>query len=185
MSKKVLVPIADGTEEMEAVAIIDILRRAGAEVTVASVDDLRITTARGLKIEADCLLADCRDETFDLIALPGGIPGAEHLRDSEILTGLLKKQKEEGRLLGAICASPVVVLNHHGLLAGLKATSYPTFSGQLENREAVEEKVVVDNRIVTSRGVGTALDFSLALVALLFGQDKSDEVARTIVYGSC
>ncbi|MCP4665846.1 MAG: DJ-1 family protein, partial [Deltaproteobacteria bacterium] len=117
MSKKVLVPIAEGTEEIEAVCIIDVLRRAGAEVIVASVDGLQVTASRGVKLVADKLISQCVDEVYNLVALPGGIPGAEHLRDSEDLTGILNRQYKAGRLYGAICASPAVVLQHHGLLA--------------------------------------------------------------------
>ena len=106
MSKKVLVPIANGTEEIEAACIIDTLRRAGAEVTVASVDDLQVTASRGMKLVADARISDCVSQTYDCIALPGGMPGAEHLRDSAPLIEKLKQQKQAGRLYGAICASP-------------------------------------------------------------------------------
>ena len=98
MSKKVLVPIADGIEEIEAVCIIDVLRRAGADVTVASVDGLQVTASRGVKLVADVLITECADRIYDLIALPGGMPGAEHLRDSKELIGILKQQQKKGRL---------------------------------------------------------------------------------------
>src|SRR4030042_1274503 len=106
MTKRVLVPIADGTEEIEAVCIIDTLRRAGAEVTVASVDQLQVTASRRVQLVADARIADCTSQTYDCIALPGGMPGAEHLRDSAELIGLLRKQKQAGRFYAAICASP-------------------------------------------------------------------------------
>ena len=119
MQKTVLVPVADGTEELEAVAIIDVLRRAGATVTVASVTGARqITASRGVVIVADALIEACLEMEFDLVVLPGGIPGAEHLRDSAELIGILRRQRDKDRLYGAICASPAVVLEHHGLLAG-------------------------------------------------------------------
>ena len=108
MSKKVLVPISDGIEELEAIGIIDTLRRADVDVTVASVDELQITASCGTKIVADKLIEECANEQYDLIALPGGLPGAEHLRDSQILTSLLKKQAEKGKYYDAICASPTV-----------------------------------------------------------------------------
>jgi 4-methyl-5(b-hydroxyethyl)-thiazole monophosphate biosynthesis len=181
MSKKVLVPIADGTEEIEAVCIIDVLRRAGAEVTVASVDDLQVTGSRGVKIVADKLMSECVEETYDLIALPGGIPGAEHLRDSEDLVGLLRRHQQEGRQYGAICAAPAVVLQHHRLLEQRKATCHPSFVQHLENTDLVESRVVVDGNVVTSRGPGTALEFALKLVELLYGQEKAKGVAAPMV----
>ena len=111
MSKNVLVPIADGSEEIEAVTMIDVLRRAGADVTVASVNDLKVTASRGVKLEADCLISECTDQAFDLVALPGGMPGAENLGDNRDLKRILLLQKERGGLYGAICAAPAMVLN--------------------------------------------------------------------------
>jgi 4-methyl-5(b-hydroxyethyl)-thiazole monophosphate biosynthesis len=181
MSKKILVPVADGTEELEAVSIIDCLRRAGAEVTVASVQDLQIVTSRKIKITADCLIKDCADQIYDLIVLPGGMPGAEHLRDSEVLITMLKDHVEAGRLYAAICASPAVVLEHHGLLAGKKATCHPSFMGKLKNTSAVNQTVVVDGHCITSQGAGTALEFSLKLAEILFGLEKRNEIAKAMV----
>ncbi|UCH94633.1 MAG: DJ-1/PfpI family protein [Candidatus Aminicenantes bacterium] len=181
MSKKVLVPIADGSEELEAVCIIDILRRAGAEVIVASVDDLQITASRGVKLVADALISECTKETFDLIALPGGMPGAEHLRDSRELIDMLKQQKQKGRLYAAICASPAAVFQHHGLLEGKKATCHPGRMDTLENKEAVNSRVVVDGTCITSQGPGTAMEFALKLVELLLGEEKMKEVKGPLV----
>jgi len=179
--RQVLVPIADGTEEIEAVCIIDVLRRAGADVTVASVGRLQITASRGVRIVADCTIAECVDEDFDLIALPGGMPGAEHLRDSSALTKLLRRQQNEGRWYGAICAAPAVILSHHGLLGGRRATGHPAFSSQLTDGQPVSDRVVVADRCVTSQGPGTALEFALALVASLFGDAKASEVAAPML----
>lgn len=181
MSKRVLVPIADGTEELEAVGIIDILRRAGADVVVSSVGDLQITASRDVKLEADTFISECTEETFDLIALPGGMPGAEHLRDSEELVKMLKHQKEEGRLYAAICASPAVVFQPHGLLSGKKATCHPGRVNNLENKEAANLRVVVDGNCITSQGPGTVMEFALKLVELLFGEEKMKEVAGPLV----
>jgi protein deglycase len=180
MPKRVLVPIADGTEELEAVGIIDTLRRAGAAVTVASVGNLQITASRGVRIVADVLIQDAAGE-YDLVALPGGSVGAEHLRDSAPLVALLKRQQAEERLLGAICASPMVVLQHHGLIGGRRATCHPDFASQLENKEALESRVVVDGNLVTSRGPGTAVEFGLRLVALLYGEDRASEVGERML----
>lgn len=178
----VLVPIADGTEEIEAVSIIDVLRRAGAEVTVASVGEaLQITASRGVRIVADCAIEDCREDTFDLIVLPGGIPGAEHLRDSQTLLALLRRHQAAGGWYGAICAAPAVVLSHHGLLGGRQATSHPAFADRMGDGQAVASRVVVDGKCVTSQGPGTALEFALTLVALLMGDAKAKEVAAPMM----
>lgn len=177
MSKTVLVPIANGSEEIEAVCIIDTLRRAGAQVTVASVDELQITAARGVKIVADTLIADCTDAMYDLIALPGGMPGAEYLRDSVILTKLLQRQKAEGRLFAAICASPAVVLHHHHLVDGLRVTCHPSMMDRLDPARRSEERVVVDGTCITSRGPGTAIEFAIKLIEVLFDAEKAQKVA--------
>lgn len=185
MAKKVLVPIADGTEELEAVCIIDVLRRAGAEVTVASVmeDRLQVTASRGVKLVADRLMKDCTAVTYDLIALPGGMPGAGHLRDSKELEQLLKRQNREGKLYAAICASPAVVFFPHGLLSHRRATCHPGRVQTFENSdtESVDSRVVVDGNCITSQGPGTAIEFSLKLVELLFGEQKAGEVAGPMV----
>lgn len=177
MPKTVLVPIADGSEEIEAVCIIDVLRRAGAQVTVASTHGLQIIASRGVKLVADKRIADCVEETYDLIALPGGMPGAELLRDSEDLIQMLKRQREEGRLYAAICASPAVVFKHHGLIDERKVTCHPAFKGRLDKAQAVEERVVVDGTCVTSQAPGTAIEFALKLVELLYGEERVQQVA--------
>ena len=181
MSKKVLVPIADGSEEIETACIVDVLRRAEADVTVASVNSLQITASRGMKLVADQLISECVQNTYDLIVLPGGMPGAEHLRDSKELVEMLKRQQNDGRLYAAICASPAVVLHHHGLLAQRKATAYPGFAEQFENTEAIDSRVVVDGNCITSRSPGTAMEFALKLVELLYGEQKAREIAQSML----
>lgn len=178
MTKNVLVPVAEGTEDLEAVAIVDVLRRADAKVTVASVTgNRRVTFSRGMVITADALLENCMTHEYDLVVLPGGIPGAENLRDSVDLTRLLKRQRDAGQLYGAICASPAVILEHHGLLEDRQATCHPAFVEQLSNKDLAASRVVVDQNCITSQGAGTAVEFSLALVEQLFGREKRDEVA--------
>lgn len=182
MSKRALVPIANGTEEIEAACIIDTLRRAGTEVTVASVEtQLQVTASRGMKLVADAGISDCVNQVYDCIALPGGMPGAEHLRDSAPLIGMLKQQKQAGRLYGAICATPAVALQPHGLLARTRATCYPGMESRLDPAYRSDEAVVVDNNCVTSRGPGTAIAFALKLVELLFGAGKAREVAKAML----
>ena len=181
MAKKALVPIADGTEELEAITIIDVLRRAGISVTVASVGALQVTCSRGVNVVADRLIGDCAGENYDAIILPGGMPGAEHLRDSKALVHLLRRQLDHGGYLGAICASPAVVFEHHGLLSQKKATCYPSFTEKLKKAVPVDERVVVDGPFITSQGPGTALVFSLKIVELLSDRQKADEVAQAMV----
>ena len=183
MRKTVLVPIAEGTEELEAVSIIDVLRRGGAEVTVATVENgLQVNCSRGVKLVADCHIDDCKDSTFDLIVLPGGMPGAENLSNSDALIGLLKQQKASGRLYAAICASPAVVFAKHGLLEGKKnVVCHPSMQDKLPVAMASSERVAVDGNCITSQGPGTAIEFGLELVRQLFGETREIQVAGPMV----
>ena len=177
-----LVPVADGSEDIESVTIIDVLRRAQIAVTVASVTPdarLQVTAARGTRIVADALLQDCSRQTFDLIALPGGMPGATHLAESELLLRLLQEQKQSGRWYAAICASPAVVFAAHGLDRDVNTTAHPGFTQHLTHFR--NERVVVDHNCITSQGPGTALEFSLMLVEKLLGKEKRDQVAAPMV----
>lgn len=182
---KVLVPIADGTEEMEAVIAIDVLRRAKVDVCVASAmpDRKDITASRGVRIVADAHLNDCTGQTWDMIVLPGGMPGASHLHDSAPLLQLLRDQLAGGRWLAAICAAPAVVLARHGLIPLATATCYPAYQQELsEHARAVsQERVAVDGRLITSQGPGTATEFALKLVEVLCGEQVSVEVAKAMV----
>jgi len=181
VSKTVLVPIANGTEEMEAVCIINILRRAGAQVTVASVAGaLAIEASQKMKIEADCLIEACVTTKYDMIVLPGGMPGATNLSVSEPLFALLTAHVAAGKLYGAICASPAIVLEKHGLLEGKTATCYPAFQDQLSNVQP-DKAVVVDGNCITSQGPATVMPFALACVAALYGEGKSTEVAAAML----
>ncbi|MCO5547121.1 hypothetical protein L7F22_000563 [Adiantum nelumboides] len=180
---QVLVPIANGSEEMEAVMIIDILRRASMTVTVASVEDtLQIEASRKVKLVADKLIEDVKDTPFDLIVLPGGMPGAERLRDCETLKSLLTKQAEEKKAYGAICAAPAVALEAYGLLKGKRATCHPGFVAKLSDQTAAEARVVIDDLIITSRGPGTAMEFALSIVEQYFGEEKAESIAEALVF---
>ena len=182
MTKKVLVPIADGSEEIETCSIVNVLRRGGIDVTMSSVRSiLKVTGARDIQIVADKLLSDCLDEVFDMIVLPGGMPGAEHLRDSDELTSMLKRHVKEGRYYAAICASPAVVLAHHGLLAGKKATAYPGFQKDLPETSCADQIVVIDGNCITGQSPGTALEFSLQLLEILEGAEKAQQIRQELV----
>lgn len=177
MKKDVLIPISDGVEEIEAVCIIDTLRRAEAHVRVASVGALTVTASRGTRITADLPLSQCTNQVFDLIVLPGGMPGATHLAQCPELIQLLKDQKQSGRLFAAICAAPAVVLQPNGLLQDIRATCYPAFQDQLDPAYLAKEPVVVDQNCITGQGPGFALNFALELVAQLYGPDRRSTVA--------
>lgn len=181
-TRTALVPIAHGSEDIESVTIIDVLRRAGVEVTVASVvpgERLQITASRGTRIVADTHINQCQHTVFDLIALPGGMPGAENLRDCDTLIQMLRTQKASGRLYAAICASPAVVFASHELDLDVQTTSHPGFTGQLH--QFLDQRTVVDGTCITSQGPGTAIEFSLTLVEALLGKDARDQVAAPMV----
>jgi protein deglycase len=182
MSKDIMVSVADGSEELEAVAIVDVLRRAGAQVTIASVDGLEISGSKGVRLIADRLAAECVDDVYDLIVLPGGMPGSAHLRDSEPLIRMIRRQAQENRLYGAICAAPAVVLHPHGLVDKRRVACHPDFGHLIKNAELTSDAVVVDGNVITGRGAGTAIEFSLALVELLFDREKAREVARGMAF---
>jgi len=181
--KRVLIPLAQGTEEIEAITLMDVLTRAGAQVYTASVDHLKeIHCSRDAKILVEYLLDALKDESFDLIALPGGAQGAENLAKSETLRHMLKEQKAAGKLYGAICASPAIVFSKFGLIQDKAATCYPTFSDRLEAKEKSTKSTLVDGNCITSQGPATAMGFALTLVEALYSKEKRDEVAKGLLY---
>jgi len=173
--KRVLVPLAEGFEELEAVTLVDILRRAGAEVVVAALAGSPVTGAHGIRLAADATLADVERQDFDLVALPGGMPGAQHLKDDPRIAAIIRRQHGAGRPVAAICAAPMV-LDAAGVLAGRRATSYPGFLDGAASVQVVGDAVVVDRGVITSRGPGTALDFALALVEQLEGRARRQAI---------
>ena len=184
MVTRILVPLAEGFEMIEALSIVDVFRRAGADVDMAAVgENLQVTSSHNVPVIADKFLGQCENQEYDLIVLPGGIPGAENLKNSNVLAELLKKQNRENRLYGTICASPAVVLEHHGLLEGKKATCHPGFVDKLRVAEHAKEKVVTDGNCITSRGAGTSIDFALELLGALMGEGKRKEVAQGMAIG--
>ncbi|MBK1726207.1 DJ-1 family glyoxalase III [Halorhodospira neutriphila] len=174
MSRRALVPLAHGCEELEAVTVIDLLRRAGIEVVAAGLAPGVVQASRGVSLNPDTALDAVAEERFDLVALPGGAAGAERLEGDARVLELLQRHYAAGAWIGAVCAAPRVLAGA-GLLAGRRATAFP---GHLEAHgvEPAAEPVVVDGPIVTSRGPGTAMDFALRLIVLLCGEDKAAEV---------
>jgi protein deglycase len=179
MNKRVLCLLAPGFEEIETVTPIDLLRRAGAEVIVASVNgELSITGRSQITLRADAALADVADQDFDLLVVPGG-PGVKAMRADGRPAKLAEAFHRSGKMVAAICAGPAV-LKDARLLENKRFTAHFSVFGELAGALA-EERVVRDGAILTSRGAGTALDFGLVLVQALFGQEKSDEIARAIM----
>lgn len=179
---RVLIPLAQGCEELEAVTIIDLLRRAGIEVITAGLDDKTVTASRGVRLIPDVQLDDVMQQEFDMLVLPGGLPGADHLDADRRIHTLLKKLSEGGGYIAAICAAPKV-LAHTGLLDGKAATGYPgVLDGmELSSTEISQDAVVIDGKVITSRGPGTAMEFSLTLIAQLLGEEKRSEVEQALV----
>lgn len=181
MSKKVVVLLAEGFEEMEAATPIDVLRRAGAEVTVAGLGGRTIRGAHGLAYQADAEL-DAVDDDWDLVVLPGGMPGAKNLGESPKARKLAEKALASGKRVAAICAAPVMTLGAWGMLDGRKATCYPGMEKMFPAKVAFSpERVVVDGQVTTSRGPGTALEFSLALAEQLAGRETSAGLAKEML----
>lgn len=178
----VLVPLAQGCEELEAVTIIDLLRRAGIDVTSAGLDAEPVRASRGVVLVPDTTLDAALQQDYDMVVLPGGLPGADYLdRDARIQT-LVKKMAASDKFTAAICAAPKVLASA-GLLDGKRATSYPGTLEKLElsNTTLVADAVVQDGKVVTSRGPGSAMDFALTLIETLVGNAKRAEVEAGLV----
>lgn len=174
---RVLVPLAQGCEELEAITIIDLLRRAGIEVIAAGLDDQPVKASRGTVLVPDTSLQHVLDTEFDMIVLPGGLPGADNLNNDQRIHGLLTRMAADNKFTAAICAAPRVLATA-GLLNGKCATSYPgSLDGfPVENMQYLTSPVVIDGKIVTSRGPGTAMDFVLELIELLEGKERRQSV---------
>jgi len=166
----VLIPLAQGCEELEAVTIIDLLRRADINVITASLDESPVTASRGTVIVADTTLDQVLDQEFDMVVLPGGLPGADHLNADDRIHQLLQRTANNNKHIAAICAAPKVLASA-GLLENKKATAYPGVleALELENTEVTTAVVQQDGNIITSRGPGTAMDFALELISCLVG----------------
>jgi 4-methyl-5(b-hydroxyethyl)-thiazole monophosphate biosynthesis len=173
---KVLIPLAQGCEELEAVTVADILRRAGINVITAGLEPGAVHASRGMVLLPDATLDEALGTEFDMIVLPGGMPGAEHLKNDARVIALLKSMAAAGKYTTAICAAPMA-LHAAGLLEGKRATSFPGVLDRLPGSHIyLHDKVVVDGNIVTSKGPGTAMDFALTLVELLTDKPKRDAV---------
>jgi protein deglycase len=177
-----LVPLAEGFEEIEAVTIIDVLRRGGVEVITAGLESAIVEGSHQMTIIADRVLDRVDPTTFDLIVLPGG-PGTYRLKEDPRIADMLKQHAQAGKLTAAVCAAPLV-LSEAGLLEGKKATSFPSVKEQLQVGEYLPVPVVVDGQIVTGRGPGAAMAFALKLVEILMGEAAATKLAKDMVYSS-
>lgn len=179
---KVYVFLADGFEEIEGLTVVDLLRRAEAEVVTVSINGTeRVCGSHGIEVIADTVFEKTDFAGADLLVLPGGMPGTKHLGAHEGLTMLLKETDKKGGGIAAICAAPSV-LGDLGLLKGKKAVCYPGFEQRLTGAEVLNVPAVTDGNITTGRGMGTAIDFALELTARLFGAQKAEQLAEAIIY---
>lgn len=181
---KVAVILADGFEEVEAMAIVDVLRRAKIEVAIAGLHDGYVLSARNVKVIPDTLIDTIKAEDYDMIVLPGGQPGSDNLNADTRVKDLVKDFNNKGKLTGAICAAPYVLANA-GILDGKRATSYPSYKNKLGSALYEEKSVVEDGNVLTSRGAGTALCFSLAIVKKLVGKEMAQQIKEAMLLQNC
>ncbi|HDI3173191.1 DJ-1/PfpI family protein [Vibrio cholerae] len=184
MSKRILVPVANGSEEMETVIIVDTLVRAGFQVTMAAVDDkLQVQGSRGVWLTAEQTLEECSAEAFDALALPGGVAGAQAFADSTPLLALIDAFSQQGKLVAAICATPALVFTKQQKFVGARMTCHPNFFEHIPPERLSRQRVCyyATQHLLTSQGPGTALEFALAMIALLAGLELAQHVAAPMV----
>ncbi|HEY8239910.1 MAG TPA: DJ-1 family glyoxalase III [Kiritimatiellia bacterium] len=177
---RVLVPLADGCEELEAVAIIDTLRRAEWDVVVAGLKEGTVTASRGVKLVPDTTLDEVDLDSFDLVVLPGGNNGVVNLMADERILGALRRFRAAGKTIAAVCAAPLV-LQKAGVIDGMKMTCYPSVAPQITKATRLGDKVVIDGKLITSQGPGTSIAFALAIIEHVDGREKSARVAEGMV----
>lgn len=178
--KKVIVPLAQGFEEIEAIASIDVLRRANIEIITVSLGDLKVKGAHDIVVLADKSIDEIDVNELDGILLPGGMPGSTNLRDDERVINIVKSLNENGKLISAICAAPIV-LEKAGVLKGRKATSYPGFDEEMSSCNYTDDRVVVDNNVITGKGPGAALEFVLEVVNYLVGEETVNRLKEEMI----
>ena len=168
--------VADGFEEVEGVPVIDFLRRAGVDVTVAGVTGDRITASRGVVVVPDAPVESLTADELDAVVLPGGAQGAKNLAGSQASLGLVRTLFMKGKIVAAICAAPAIALAKAGVLAGRQFTCYPGFEKDVKDGTFREDRVVVDGNLITSRAPGTAAEFAVAIIRRLVGDEAADTV---------
>ncbi len=181
---KVSIFLADGFEEIEGLTVVDLLRRADIDITMVSImDSKKITGAHDIVVEADELFENMDFGQTKALVLPGGMPGTKYLGNHKELVDLLIEFDNSKRLIAAICAAPSV-LGVNGILSSKMATSYPGFEEQLKGATLSKEPVVQDGNVITSRGAGTAIDFSLKIIEALKDKNAADKIAKSIIYSN-
>ena len=182
MSKKIGMMVANGYEEVEMLTVVDLLRRAGMTCDIISVTgEKELTSSHKVTVIADLMYEEADFDSYDALVIPGGMPGTTNLGAHAGVCGQLKKAYEDGRLIAAICAAPTV-FGKLGLLEGKKAICYPGMEDQLTGAEVTYEPAVRDGNIITSRGMGTAIDFGLAILEYYEGEEAAASLAEKIVY---
>lgn len=177
--KCAIVPLAEGFEEIEAIAVIDILRRAGIRVIVVGVGGSTVTGSHGIRVGCDTPIEDCDPADAHAIVLPGGMPGTTNLGQNPHVTATLHRFAADGKLVAAICAAPTI-LDGEGLLDGRRATSHPAHKDDMNRCHYLEDTVVVDGNLITSRGAGTAIPFAAEIVSRLVGDEPAREILKAI-----
>lgn len=173
---------AQGYEEIEALTVIDICRRGGLEADMVSVTGGReVTSSHGITVQTDKKFEEADFAEYDMLVLPGGMPGTKNLEAHEGLMARVDDFYKNGKYIGAICAAPSI-LGHRGILEGKRACSYPSVESHLQGAEVTAGPVEISGNVITSRGMGTAIDFGLAIVSVLCGEEKAEELAKGIVY---
>ncbi len=174
--------LANGFEDIEALGPVDVLRRGGIVVKTVSIgDSLMVESAHGVQVKADMMFADADFSDADMLLIPGGMPGAKNIDEHEGVRRAVLRQTEQKKLVGAICAGPMV-LGHLGLLRGKRATCYPGFETELDGATYTAEQYTVDGNIVTGKGPGATLDYAYAILALMKGEQVVDELKKGMMY---
>ena len=180
--KKIAIFFAEGYEEIEALTVVDICRRCGLAVELVSITEERLVkSSHGVAVQMDKIFAEADFGEYDMLVLPGGMPGTKNLEAHEGLMAQVDAFYEAGKDLAAICAAPSI-FGHRGILQGRRACCYPSFESHLEGAEVTGGPVEISEHVITSRGMGTAIDFGLTIAGLFVGREKAEEMANTIVY---
>lgn len=182
MAKSVLVVLAEGFEETEAIVPMDLLKRSGSCVTIAGLSSINVKSSHNITITADCLLSDVIDNDFDAIVLPGGMPGADNLASSKALSDKIISMNEKKKYICAICASPAVVLGKLDVLDGKRAVCYPGFEKYSPSVNFENSQVVTSKNVITARGAGCSVEFGLEIICALYDRDTADKIALSIMY---
>jgi len=180
MSKRVLVPLAEGFEEIESVTVIDILRRAGAEVIVAGLVAKSVTGSHRIAIITDVLLEEVKDQDFDCVVLPGGMPGAINLKADSRIQKIIQRHEQAGKLVAAICAAPIVLVEA-GILKDRRFTIHPSQVNHIR-LSAQDSPIEVDRGVITGQAAGAAMKFAFTLVEKLYGPEKVQEINRSVLF---